>query len=92
MNFKTKHMGWMAVGFAEPLADVAVPPTDGLVCAELHGSGEDDDSQQALIAAIARELSTFRGGALKRHLPEARRLLEQAFRRIEQCKETLSAA
>ncbi|MCG8408317.1 MAG: hypothetical protein MI923_24210 [Phycisphaerales bacterium] len=95
MNSETKHAGWLAVQFAEPpigSADWVARPANGLIRAASHDHRKNDESRHTLIAAIAHELSMLRGGMLTRHVPEARRLLEQVFDRIEQSKKTWTVA
>ena len=43
----------------------------------------------SLVAAIAQELLRIRGGKLTEHLCNARGLLEQAFRKVEQSDHTM---
>ena len=49
-------------------------------------------SQSSLIGAIAQDISKIRGGRLTKHLPEAWRLLEHAFRKIEPSNQTIRGA
>lgn len=88
------HASWTAVSFVERL--LAAPTATAGVrwnCLrhDLYYYNEEvRDSQSSLIGAIAQEISKIRGGRLIEHSLEARRLLKQAFRKMEQSKRTCS--
>ncbi len=64
------------------------PRADHIACQPVRCNANACSRQPSLIAVIADELSKIHGGATAEHLSGARRLLEEAFRAIEQVGET----
>ncbi len=62
--------------------------TDFLGCDPTRSIEEGPGSQTSLVVAIAQELMRIDGGKLTEHLRDARRLLSQAFREMEQPRRT----
>ena len=49
-----------------------------------RGKARVEDTEPSLLRAVAFELSKIEGGAVAHHMAGARRVLEEAFRAVEQ--------